>query len=50
MKRFAAFSFGQYYPDGGWNDFVGTYDTLEEAQANGNQQVDLITGEVFGDN
>lgn len=46
MKRFAAFYFDQYYPGGGWNDFKGTFDTMEEAITVGNQVVDLHNGDV----
>jgi hypothetical protein len=31
MKRYLAFYWHNYYPGGGMNDFVGDYDTLEEA-------------------
>lgn len=30
-KRFLCFT-GDYHPDGGWRDFRGVYDTIEEAQ------------------
>jgi hypothetical protein len=33
MKRFLVFAYDYYYPAGGMNDFVGSYDTMEEAQA-----------------
>ncbi len=33
MKRFVVFKFDQYYPSGGWNDFTGSFDTVEEARA-----------------
>jgi hypothetical protein len=33
MKRFAAFEFETYYPGGGFNDFLDTFDTVEEATA-----------------
>lgn len=32
MKRYALFVGETYYPAGGWNDFVGFFDTLEEAK------------------
>lgn len=32
MKRFVLFSFNDYYPAGGMNDYNGSFDTLEEAQ------------------
>lgn len=31
MKRYLLFCFDGYYPVGGWNDFRGSYDTLQEA-------------------
>ncbi len=30
MKRFLLFAGSSYYPDGGWGDFIGHYDTEEE--------------------
>ncbi len=33
MKRFLLFAGDQYYPCGGWRDFQGSFDTLEEALA-----------------
>ncbi len=32
MKRFLLFSGPQYYPGGGWDDFIDSFDSLEEAQ------------------
>jgi hypothetical protein len=32
MKRFLLFAGYDYYPHGGWNDFKGAFDTIEEAQ------------------
>ena len=32
-KRFIAFSYMQYYPCGGMDDAIGSYDTEEEAIA-----------------
>lgn len=32
MKRFLVFAGQNYYPQGGWDDFHGSYDTLEEAE------------------
>jgi hypothetical protein len=34
MKRYLLFCFDGYYPSGGWGDFVGTFDTIEEALKN----------------
>ena len=31
MKRYALFGGLDYYPGGGWEDFIGTFDTIEEA-------------------
>ena len=30
--RYAVFSYPDYYPDGGWNDFIAAFATLEEAE------------------
>lgn len=32
MKRYLLFAWDQYYPSGGWNDFIGCFDSFEEAQ------------------
>ena len=32
MKRYGLFAFADYYPDGGWSDFVKAFDTQEEAK------------------
>lgn len=32
MKRYIVFSGYTYYPAGGWGDFKGSYDTIEEAR------------------
>lgn len=52
MKRFALFCYDRQYPYGGWNDFKGSFDTLNEAkfayQASNWETyhiVDLTTGE-----
>ena len=39
MKRFLLFAGEDYYPWGGWRDFVGSFDTAEEAMAVINQPV-----------
>lgn len=31
MKRYLLFTFAQYEPSGGWNDFNSSYDSLERA-------------------
>ena len=33
MKRYLVFAGFNYYPSGGWDDFVDAFSTLEEAQA-----------------
>lgn len=33
MKRFLLFAGPNYYPSGGWEDFIGAFDTQQEAQA-----------------
>ena len=52
--RFLLFTGSDYYPAGGWDDFKGSADTLEEAlkaakDANDSwvQIVDLETGEMI---
>ena len=54
MKRYALFQGTIYYPGGGWSDFAGTFDTIEEALAkvkNPNDEyewyeiIDLFSGE-----
>lgn len=31
MKRYIIFAYEAYYPGGGWSDFCGDFDTVEEA-------------------
>lgn len=33
MKRYLLFAGYGYYPSGGWDDWIGDFDTVEEAQA-----------------
>jgi len=33
MKRYLLFCFPADYPAGGWNDFQGSFGTIEEAKA-----------------
>lgn len=53
VKRFVLFASEDYYPAGGWGDFVGSFDTYAEARAAGEphdkagrlcQVIDLTTG------
>lgn len=32
MKRYLAFAFPTYYPGGGMTDFIGSYDTVDDAK------------------
>lgn len=32
MKKFHVFTFNEYYPNGGINDYVGSFKTLAEAK------------------
>jgi hypothetical protein len=34
MKKYLLFCFYINYPGGGWNDYVGQYETIEEAMKN----------------
>lgn len=34
MKKYLLFYGDQYYPDGGWSDFKGDFDTTEECLKN----------------
>lgn len=51
MKRFLVFTFDDCYPGGGWNDYRGDFDTIEEAckrietlRPDCEQIVDTLTG------
>lgn len=33
IKRYALFAGHHYYPDGGWGDFCGLFDSMDEAKA-----------------
>jgi hypothetical protein len=39
MKRYMLFAYYRYYPAGGMNDFIDSYDTIEEALAHVNETV-----------
>lgn len=32
MRQYLVFIYESYYPEGGWNDFCGDFDTVEEAK------------------
>ncbi len=57
MKRFLLFAWYQFYPEGGMNDFVNSYDTVEEAKADVSKYekldyaeiIDSTTGECVAD-
>lgn len=45
MKKFLLFGYDAYYPSGGWNDFEGSFDTIDEAKENaasGTQFHDIV--------
>jgi len=50
MNRYALFGNYIYYPSGGWSDFRGSFDTVNEAEAEARTEwfeiVDLTTGDV----
>lgn len=53
MNPYALFAYSQYYPAGGWNDYKGSFETIEsalEGAANAECErwhiVDLTTGEI----
>lgn len=55
-KPYLLFCFDQCYPLGGWSDFVGGFDTFEDAEKAGRadgrnffQIVDIRSGEVMLD-
>lgn len=59
LKRFLLFNGQCYYPGGGWDDFIGSFDSLDEAKSvyggSGGtfdwfQVVDLETGTVVAKN
>lgn len=58
MKRYLLFTYNFYYPEGGWKDFRGSFDTKKEAhifmktdeyQLDYYNLVDIQTGEVEED-
>ncbi len=50
MKRYILFGYDGYYPRGGWNDFIASFDTVAEAfdaiRRDYFQIVDLTTGKI----
>ena len=40
MKRYLLFATAQYYPNGGWDDFKGNFDTREEAEKEGKERLE----------
>lgn len=52
MKRYLLFKGAEFYPSGGWDDFEGDYETIQEAKDNTQdcdwwQIVDTQTGSVI---
>jgi len=60
MKRYILFGFDDYYPSGGWSDFLYAGDSIEECKEhtlklkwnakNNYQIVDTIIGEIVYEN
>lgn len=47
MKRYLLFGYSDYYPDGGWHDFIESFDTLDEAKNHGySVRVEVDASEV----
>ena len=55
MKKFMLFGYDAYYPSGGWGDFMGDFDNVEDARAHIDKQkcrrddYDLINTETKED-
>ena len=54
VKKYLVFMFDDYYPGGGWNDFVNSFDSIEEGKKviwdekqDNSQIVDSHTGEII---
>jgi len=47
MLRYALFAGDDYYPNGGWQDFSGSYASLEEALAAGRAHLDENYGSWY---
>jgi hypothetical protein len=48
MKRFLLFAGDKYYPSGGWHDFIGAFDSVEEAGAHARKTNDEFNYTCFG--
>lgn len=58
-KQYLVFGFDSYYPRGGWNDFVASFDSLTEAMSDADkafkttydhvQVIDSVDGQVVFD-
>lgn len=55
MNRYLLFAGARYYPSGGFRDYVGSFDTIEDAESHGSnehfgydwwQVVDLMDGGI----
>jgi hypothetical protein len=55
LKRYLLFSYVDYYPCGGWNDFEDSFDDLDKAKAaameclSDSEYIDLIDSETGED-
>lgn len=53
VRRFVVLSGDHYYPNGGWDDYRSSHDTLDDARSapapgDWSQIVDLRTGKIVG--
>ena len=50
MKRFLVFCYNQWYPSGGWSEFVGSFGSLDEAKdvskKKGSDHREVVDGET----
>ena len=47
MKRYLLFIYSYYYPNGGWNDFQGSFSTTEEAKQVALKDLDYRTAHLI---
>jgi hypothetical protein len=50
MKRFILFAGHHYYPNGGVNDFHGSFDTITDAKNWAAENIEKISGSSYIDN
>ena len=47
MKKYLLFTFLNYYPEGGMQDFRGSFDTLEEAESENRKSSGIDWWQIF---